>query len=122
MEQGLRSIQMIVNRPNFLDFGFGNSHGASIKTYILVAIKKKKTGKNKVTHREGTIIEPYCLLEALLHIIFGLKAASKVVIISLLEDETKAQEKLINLPTNIRPMAKQRNSGQCRIEETWFFL
>lgn len=70
--------------------------------------KKKMTGKNKVTHREGTIIEPYCLLEALLHIIFGLKAASKVVIISLLEDETKAQEKLINLPTNIRPRAKQR--------------
>lgn len=34
MEQGLRSIQMIVNRPNFLDIGFGNSHRASIKTYI----------------------------------------------------------------------------------------
>lgn len=48
MEQGLRSIQMIVNRPNFLDFGFGNSHGASIKTYILVAIKKKKKRQAKI--------------------------------------------------------------------------
>lgn len=92
---------MTVNRPNFLDTGIGNSHGASMKTHILAATGKnqwwtKKYIKLFSKKAQRNNFWALLLLGASLCIVFNLKVVSKVVImIRLLEDETKAQEKLV---------------------------